>query len=78
MSLGGWVGFYGWERRASHPILELEIFKNRTFAFSNLAALISYTAAFSVSFLLSLYLQYIKGFSPWETGLILMVQPACR
>ncbi len=42
------------------PVLEVRIFySNRTFAFSSIAALINYAAIFAVSFLLSLYLQYI-------------------
>jgi MFS family permease len=49
---------------------------NRTFAFSNLAALINYSATAAVAFLLSLYLQYAKGLSPQSAGLVLMVQPA--
>ncbi len=50
--------------------------KNRVFAFSNLAALISYSATFAVTFLLSLDLQYTRDFSPEHAGLILIVQPA--
>jgi predicted MFS family arabinose efflux permease len=49
--------------------------KNRVFLFSNLAALINYGATFAVTFYLSLYLQYIKGFSPEHAGMILVVQP---
>ncbi|MCK7477971.1 MAG: hypothetical protein M0C28_11480 [Candidatus Moduliflexus flocculans] len=43
----------------------------RVFAFSNLAALINYSATFAIGFLLSLYLQYIKGFTPRGAGLVL-------
>jgi len=49
--------------------------KNRTFAFSNIAALINYSATFGIGFLLSLYLQYIKGLSAQEAGLVLIAQP---
>jgi MFS family permease len=49
---------------------------NRVFALSNLAALINYSATFAVGFLLSLYLQYVKGFSAREAGLVLIAQPA--
>lgn len=44
-------------------------------AFSNLAALINYSATAAVAFLLSLYLQYIKGRRPQAAGLILVSQP---
>lgn len=59
------------------PVLDMRLLtKNRVFAFSNLAALISYSATFAVTFLLSLDLQYTKDFSPEQAGLILIVQPA--
>jgi MFS family permease len=48
---------------------------NIAFAFSNLAALINYSATFAVTFLMSLYLQYIKGFTPQHAGFILISQP---
>ena len=68
--------FVRWERQQKYPILQIALFRNNiVFAFSNLAALINYSATFAVSFLLSLYLQYIKGFSPEKAGLILIAQP---
>ena len=68
--------FVAWEIHTAHPVLNLTLFmSNRVFAFSNLAALINYSATFAVTFLLSLYLQHIKGLSPQSTGLILMAQP---
>jgi EmrB/QacA subfamily drug resistance transporter len=59
-----------------YPVLNIALFRrNVTFAFSNLAALINYSATFAAGFLLSLYLQYIKGLSPRQAGLILVAQP---
>jgi EmrB/QacA subfamily drug resistance transporter len=75
----GFVGFGVWELHAKSPVLNLELFRgNRTFTFSNLAALIHYAAVFAVSFLLSLYLQYIKGLSPQQAGLVLIFQPVVQ
>jgi EmrB/QacA subfamily drug resistance transporter len=66
-----------YEMRIPVPVLDMRLLtKNRVFAFSNLAALISYSATFAVTFLLSLDLQYTKDFSPEQAGLILIVQPA--
>ncbi len=48
---------------------------NKTFAYSSLAALLNYSATFAVTFLMSLYLQYLKGMSPETAGSILMAQP---
>ena len=70
------VVFVAREFRISYPLWNIRLFaKNRVFLFSNLAALINYGATFSVTFFLSLYLQYIHGYSPEHAGLILVVQP---
>jgi len=52
-----------------------EIGLNQIFIFSNLSAFFHYSATFSISFLLSLYLQYIKGLNPKDSGLILFTMP---
>jgi EmrB/QacA subfamily drug resistance transporter len=66
--------FVRWEARTDSPILNLSLFrKNTVFVFSNLAALITYSSTFAVTFLLSLYLQYTGGLSPQTAGLILVV-----
>lgn len=76
MGILGIVVFIRWEMKAKSAILNVSIFRhNAVFTFSNLAALISYSATYAVGFLLSLYLQYIKGISPLEAGLILIFQP---
>jgi len=73
----GLAAFVAREKRARHPLLDLNLFRgNPVFAFSNLAALINYCATSAAGFLLSLYLQYIKGLSPQKAGLILIAQPA--
>lgn len=72
----GIARFAKWEMKAESPVLDINLFRNNTvFAFSNLAALINYSATFAVTFLLSLYLQYINGLSPQNAGLILISQP---
>ncbi len=69
--------FWQVENRSSNPVLETRLFtRNRLFAFSNLAALINYSATFAIVFLLSLYLQKIQGMSPRQAGMILVAQPA--
>jgi len=67
--------FVLWELRQSSPVLDMRLFvHNRAFAFSNMAALINYAATFAVSFMMSLYLQYVEGFNAHEAGLILVAQ----
>ncbi len=70
------VGFVKWVSHVRYPVFEVDLFRNnRVFAFSCLAALINYSATFAVTFLLSLYLQYIKGLSPQMAGTVLISQP---
>jgi EmrB/QacA subfamily drug resistance transporter len=65
-----------WELKTESPLFNIDLFwKNKVFAFSNLAALINYSATFAVGFLMSLYLQFIKGMTPQEAGIILIAQP---
>lgn len=74
--LVGMAFFIRWEATAGSPLLNIDLFRhNATFAFSNIAALINYSATFAVTFLISLYLQYIKGFTPQYAGLVLIAQP---
>jgi EmrB/QacA subfamily drug resistance transporter len=76
IGLAGLVFFVRLELKTEFPVLDVSLFKNnRVFAFSNLAALINYAATFAVAFILSLYLQYIKGLTPRGAGLILVTQP---
>ena len=80
--VGGIIGlsaFMRWETKERSPILDINLFRNsRAFTLSNLAALINYSATFAVSFLLSLYLQYLKGLDPQSAGLILIAMPATQ
>ena len=71
--------FVWWESRCADPLLDLWLFRhNRVFALSNLASFINYSATFAVGFLVSLYLQYIKGYSAESAGLVLVAQPALQ
>ena len=76
LGLTGLLGFVFIELKLPYPVMNIHLFKgNRVFAFSNLAALINYAATFAITFILSLYLQYIKGLSPKEAGILLVTQP---
>jgi MFS family permease len=74
--LTGLGGFLYLEAHTPFPLLNINLIRhNRVFAFSSLASLFNYAATFGVTFFLSLYLQYIKGMSAHEAGMLLMVQP---
>lgn len=62
------------ENKIKHPIFHIDLLtKNKKFALSNFAALLNFSAAFAVPFLMSMYLQYIRGLQPNQAGLILLV-----
>jgi len=76
IGLLGLVGFTVMEMKVKFPVFNMVLFtSNRLFAFSNLAALINYSTTFAITFLLSLYLQYVQGLSPRDAGIILITQP---
>jgi MFS family permease len=69
------VGFalFVWiERRRRAPMLDLTLFRSRTFAGANLVALLITLAMFGVFFFMSLYVQQILGYSPVEAGAIFL------
>ena len=74
--LAGLGGFVVWENNTPKPLVDMGLFvRNTVFTYSNIAALINYIATFAVTFLVSFYLQYIKGLNPQTAGLILVAQP---
>lgn len=73
---GGLVGFVIRQRTIKEPLFQVNLFiDNRVFALSSAAALIHYSATFALAFLLSLYLQYLKGLDPRMAGTVLVAQP---
>ena len=79
LSLAGVLGFSAFlalEWRTEHPVLNVRVLSvNRVFMFSSLAALANYCATAGTVFLLSLYLQYVKGLPPSRAGMVLLIQP---
>lgn len=70
------VVFVYFESRQQYPVFHVGLFRdNKTFAFSNLAAMINYSATFAVAFVLSLYLQVVLEYDSQQAGLILLSQP---
>lgn len=74
--LVGMVLFFLHQRRSAYPILDTKLLtSNLAFTLANLSTFINYAAMFSFMFLFSLYLQYVKGFSPQQAGMLLIIQP---
>lgn len=61
------------ERKAENPVVNIKLFsENLSYTMNNLAALLNYGAIFAVTYLLSVYLQVIKGISSQSAGIILI------
>lgn len=74
--LAGMSLFFIMQWRSDSPILDIHmLIDNLAFTFSNLATFINYASTFSFIFFFSLYLQYVKGFSPKYAGMLLIIQP---
>ena len=62
------AAFVAVERRVSHPMLPLELFRSRQFASANLLALVAYAALGGVIFLFVAFLQVTLGYSAVQAG----------
>lgn len=74
-AVGLLVGFMAWERKQPAPMLDLGLFRSRTFSTAVSSALLSYMCLYAVIFLLPYYLIHGRDFSPAQAGLILTAQP---
>jgi EmrB/QacA subfamily drug resistance transporter len=66
------VAFVAYERRARHPMLPLELFRERNFAVGNVATLAVYGGLGAAPFFLVIFLQQVAGYSAIEAGLSLL------
>ena len=65
------VSFVLWELRAEHPVVDVRLFKNRSFASANLMMLVLGIALYGTTVLLPLYLQIWMGYTAEQAGLVL-------
>ncbi|HEU4656542.1 MAG TPA: MFS transporter [Capillimicrobium sp.] len=66
------AAFLAYERRAAHPMLPLELFRERNFAVGNAATFAVYGGLGAGPFFLVIFLQQVAGYSPLEAGLALL------
>ncbi len=67
--------FVEWERRSSHPMLPLTLFKDRRFSLGSGVITVSFFALFGFFFLATQYLQFARGYSPFLAGAALLPLP---
>lgn len=62
------VGFIAWERRTDHPMMPLQFFRIRAFSAGNAVAFAISLGMFGTFFFASLFMQVVRGYSAFETG----------
>jgi EmrB/QacA subfamily drug resistance transporter len=64
------------ERRTREPLLPLSLFRSRDFTLVNVATFLIYSAVAGSAFYLVLFLQSVVGYTPFQTGLLLLPSTA--
>lgn len=67
--------FLSYVKRAEHPVMKVNVYKNKVFRRSIIAAFMNYASSYSVSFFFALYLQTIGALSASQAGMIMLLQP---
>jgi DHA2 family multidrug resistance protein-like MFS transporter len=62
-------GFLMWERRSDHPMLPLTFFQDRRMSAGSGVVTIAFFVMFGLFFLFTLYLQFVRAYSPFSAGL---------
>lgn len=75
--ISGCIGtliFYFVEKKTTdYPLINLDLFKSKSYLFGCVTSMINYSAFIAVNFLLAQYLIFIMGFEPFKAGCILSV-----
>ncbi|MGA8545093.1 MAG: DHA2 family efflux MFS transporter permease subunit [Mycobacterium sp.] len=61
-----------WERRSTHPMLDVTVFFNRRFSGGSLAVTAGFLTLFGFIFVITQYFQFIKNYSAFEAGVRLL------
>lgn len=67
-------GFLWIERHTEHPMLDLSLFRSRTFSATTTSALLNYVTAYTVVFITPFYLVLGRGLTSGRAGSVLAVQ----
>jgi EmrB/QacA subfamily drug resistance transporter len=60
--------------RAPEPLMDMRLFKNRTFSIASVCIFLTGATLYGTMFLLPLYYQVVRGESPWMAGLLMAPQ----
>jgi Na+/melibiose symporter-like transporter len=64
--------FVWWQRRTTHPALDVTLFRNPAFSASAGALALNFFALQGATFYLVFYLQGVRGYSPLQSGAVLI------
>ena len=62
------VAFVAIERRREHPMLDVSLFRERAFSAASGAVTVAFFALFGFIFLITQYMQFIRGWGTLSTG----------
>lgn len=71
----GFVAFWFIEKWAKHPMVDLNLFRSRTFMYGNITVMLSFTVMYAVMFLAPFYLDNLLKFTTLTSGLFLTAVP---
>ena len=63
------------EKNAENPLLDIQMFKNRSFSAFNLSLFFNYISMYMILFIMPFYLQKVLKFDPALTGAVLTINP---
>ncbi|HEY2508782.1 MAG TPA: MFS transporter, partial [Streptosporangiaceae bacterium] len=66
------VGFFWWQSRAAHPLLDLRFLRVPGFLTANVVAFCAYFATFAVFFFTALFLDEVSGYSGYKIALVFL------
>ena len=69
------AAFFRIEKRSPQPLLDLDLFRNRTFTFANVSALLNFMSQYVMVFVTPFFLQGLLGYPPDRVGLVMTAFP---
>jgi DHA2 family multidrug resistance protein-like MFS transporter len=69
MAVVGLVAFVVWERRSAHPMLPLALFRDRRMSVGSGVVTAAFFVMFGLFFMFTLYLQFVRAYTPLKAGL---------
>lgn len=72
------AGFVVYEKRSDHPSIDMAYFKNKVFSAAIAAIALVFFALMGVTFFSVFYTQSVRGYSPLQTGLLMLPLAAAQ